>query len=171
MVNHWKYIQASWCIWFCPGLSLMNLMHTEVSEEFTIPYDVLWSVWNVWGVDLSGVRICQRLSVGCLGPRARDTWNVPPITSRPAQAPGNPNKQLLRLKDFDQTLSGVWMGCKRWQWLGWIVCLPPSTVAFQSPGYNYLCLDRTSPLPPPPYQREQTRVRVCHLVTGRVHLW
>ena len=26
-----------------------------------------------------------------------------------------------------------------------------STVAFHSPGYNYLCLDRTSPPPPPPY--------------------
>ena len=135
-----------WEVWDCEigNLSTMCYEESEMCEVL---------IWVV----LECVRRCQRVF------EAPRHMECPPITSRPAQAWGNPHKQLLRLKHFDQThlslsLSGVWMGCKRWQWLGWIVCLPPCSVAFHSPGYNYLCLDRTSPPPPPPY-REQTQVR------------
>ena len=52
--------------------------------------NVLWSVWNVWGVDLSGVRMCQCAVRGCLS-----VWLVLECVRgclRPSSTPGmSPN--------------------------------------------------------------------------------
>ena len=133
-------------------------------------YDVLWRVWNVWGVDLSGVRMCQEVSEGVWGP---ETHGMSP-QSLLAQAGGNRNENNCcgsNTLTKPTSRAGVWMGCKRWQWLGWIVCLPPPSLAFQSPGYNYLLSRQSLPSPAPCLNPRANTIKCERRARGHLHLW